>query len=292
MFISPLARIVMSTLAERILPEVTTGPAAFAGMLVSMNPAPSGPPRPWRVAVTRDERDEARLTAALERHGFEPVPCVVMVEEPPDSAAALAAAARSIEQYDWVVCSSARAVRALARARSSPWPAGVRTAAVGIATAEALTAIGAQPPPVVAADAGADALWTRLATLDTWAARRVLLPTVPGGRRVLIEQLRGAGAVVHDVEAYQMRPRAPDLIRADWLAARPDAVVIASPSSAEALARSVGSDALAGVEVIAIGSTTSASLSAMGVRHVVPPRADFEAAAGHLAALRSAKRGI
>jgi uroporphyrinogen-III synthase len=261
-------------------------------MLVSMTRAPSEAPRRWRVAVTRDERDEDRLTSALERHGFEPVSCLVMVEGPPDSAEDLAAAARTIEQYDWVVCSSARAVRALARARSSPWPAGVRTAAVGARTAEAMTAIGAEPAPVVAAEPGADALWTLLSTLDTWKARRVLVPTVPGGRRVLIDQLRGAGAVVHEVEAYRMRPRARELIRADWIAARPDAVVIASPSSAEVLVQSVGAEALAGVEVVAIGPTTSAALSAMGVRHSVSPRADVEAAAGHLAALQSAKPGI
>ena len=250
-----------------------------------------GTPPPWRVAVTRDEGDEGRLTSALERHGFTPVTCVVMVEGPPAAAEALAAAARSIEQYDWVVCSSARAVRALARARSSPWPRGVRTAAVGAKTAEALTALGAHPPPVVAADVGADALWAHLATLDTWSNRRVLVPTVPGGRRTLVDGLRGAGARVDEVEAYQMTPRAADAIRADWMAGRPDAVVIASPSAADTLMRSLGTPGLSGVEVVAIGPTTSAALTASGVTHTVPPQADFDAVAEHLAALRSSRHG-
>ena len=240
----------------------------------------------WRVAVTRDEPKAGPLGSALRESGFSPVTCVVMDEHRPANATALVNAAASLEQFDWVIVSSARAVAALAGARATRWPRAVRTAAVGARTAEALVAAGADPAPLVGAGEGADALWTALSALE-WTNRRVLVPTVPGGRRVLAEALRAAGAIVTEVEAYRMAPRAPERIRADWHAARPDAAVIASPSVASTLVEALGPGGLSALKaVVAIGPTTAATLAAAGVPHHVAPRADFHEAARTLAALR------
>lgn len=236
--------------------------------------------------MTRDEPDNGALSAALRECGFDPVRCVVIEEDRPQEIAALKAAAESLDQFDWVICSSARAVHALVAARSAPWPRGVRTAAVGSQTAKALAAAGANPTPLVAETDGADALWALLSR-QTWKGRHVLLPAVPGGRRVLSQALREAGAIVEEIDAYRMLPRSPGRIRADWSAAHPDAVVIASPSVAAALVAALGAGALNALRaVVAIGPTTAASLAAAGVRHVVSPRADFLEAARCLAALR------
>ena len=242
----------------------------------------------WRVAVSRDEGDRGLLSEALEQFGFDPVRCVVLEEAPPDDGVALAAAARDLDAYDWIVCSSVRGVGALAAARTAPWPVGLSAAAVGARTAAALLAVGADPAPVVADGDGAEALWARLSS-DAWKGRRVLVLTVPGGRRVLGDSLRAAGAQVTEVMAYQMRPRSAERIRTDWRAGRADAAVIASPSAGSLLIDALGLGPLAALNaVVAIGATTSAALTAMSLPHHVSPRADFGEAARLLAALRDA----
>lgn len=240
----------------------------------------------WRVAVTRHEDPRGTLTSALLDEGFEPVSCVVMQESPPGEPAVLAAVAAGLDTYDWIICSSVRAVTALAGARTTAWPRGVRTAAVGASTAEALVLAGADPVPLVGQSAGADALWAAMAMND-WNGSRVLVPTVPGGRRTLIEGLRQAGAVVTEVEAYRMTPRPAAQIRLDWLAAAPDAAVISSPSTASGLIAGVGTDALATLSaIVVIGPTTAAALAAAGVPCQQAARADFREAARTLARLR------
>jgi uroporphyrinogen-III synthase len=192
--------------------------------------------------------------------------------------------------FDWVVCASARAVHALRQARTTPWPAGVRAAAVGEATARALDALGATPPAVVAPEAGADALWDTLRPLDTWTGRRVLVLTTPGGRTTLIDGLRAEGATVEAVEAYAMAPRPAADIRQDWARAGADAVVLASPRAAATLVAAIGREPVAGLRaVVAIGPTTARELAAQGIACVMPERAAFESVAATLASRLGAK---
>jgi uroporphyrinogen-III synthase len=249
-----------------------------------LKPMPAG----WRVAVTRDEEPDGPLGAALRAAGFEPVACPVSTEAPVADPAALAAIARDLERFEWIVVASQRAVRALAEARGGPWPRGVRTAAVGRQTAAALLAAGADPPPFVAGNAGADALWEELKDRDTWPGRRVLVPTVAGGRRGVIDGLRAAGATVTDVEVYRMIPRAADAVARDWRALAPDAVVLASPSAASLLVGAIGTPALQTLRaVVAMGATTAAALRQAGVNASVPPAADFPSLAGLLMELHA-----
>lgn len=240
----------------------------------------------WRVAVTRDENDRGPLSSALRGEGFVPVRCVVMEEAPCPAPAALEAVATNLDAFDWIICSSVRAVSALAGARTEAWPRGVRTAAVGARTAAALVSVGADPEPVLGQSEGADALWAELAKME-WTNRRVLVPTVSGGRRVIGESLRRAGALVTEVEAYQMLPRPADRIRADWNAASPDAAVFASPSAVTLLVAALGGDALAALAaIVAIGPTTAAALAAAGVPGGLAAHADFREAARTLARRR------
>src|SRR5262245_22665854 len=107
-------------------------------------------PRPWRVAVTRDEPADGPLSRALAAAGLVPRPCPVLIAAPAADPQALARAAATLEQYAWVIVASTRSVRALTAARTAAWPPGVRTAAVGRQTARALTEAGATPSPLVA----------------------------------------------------------------------------------------------------------------------------------------------
>jgi len=249
----------------------------------------SATPPPWRVAVTRDEGRDGPLTQALKAEQFVPVACPVLVEVPPADADAVVDAAARLDDYAWIVCASARAVRALAAARGRSWPRAVRTAAVGAGTAAALRRHGAAPPLVADGD-GAEALWTALRTADAWPGRRVLVATTPGGRRTLIEALTTAGADIDTVEAYRMEARPAVAIATDWAAAAPEAAIVASPRVAEALVAAVGATALTGLRgVVAIGETTARALTNAGVAHVVADQADFRATARALAAVRLAE---
>ena len=102
---------------------------------------------PWRVAVTHDDIDGS-VFAALGRAGFAAASCPVLIEGPAPDQQRLETAARKLQTYDMVICSSARSVRALIQARGSKWPSGPRVAAVGSVTAAALVDAGATDPVV------------------------------------------------------------------------------------------------------------------------------------------------
>jgi uroporphyrinogen-III synthase len=243
--------------------------------------------RVLRVAVTREEAADGPLGEALRRRGMLPVGCSVVAEAPPPDPAPLRGAASDLERYDWLVVASVRAVTALMGARDlRPLPAGLRTAAVGPRTAAELVACGASAP-VTARTAGAGPLMLALSHADSWPGRRVLLPRAAEGRRDLGDSLRRYGAQVDEVTAYRTVARPPDEIAAAWRRAAPEAVVVASPSAARALVAAIGAEPLRRLEpVVAIGSTTAMALVALGVRAIVPERAEFEAVAELLARTR------
>ena len=248
--------------------------------------------RRWRVAVTRDEDLSGPLSAALRSEGFDPQLCPVAFERPPADPAPLVDAVARLESFDWVICASARAVRALIGARQRAWPRGVRAAAVGARTAAALTEAGATDV-FTARDAGAEALWAELTGADRWPERRVLVPNVRGGRPELVDGLTAAGAAVTVVEAYAMEPRARADIAATWQAISPESAIIASPSVGVRLAEAVGAQALQDLcAVVAMGTTTAQALRALDVLATVPASADFVAVAKHLGHLWASRDDV
>ena len=243
---------------------------------------------PWRVAITREEDANGPWHLALEEAGFEPVSCPVVIEGPAPHPDRLASIAGRMSEYDWVICSSARSVRALTDAIGTQWPNGPRFAAVGAVTAAAMAAAGASPP-IISGTGGAVDLCDRLHGLEAWTTRKVLVATVPGGRRELIDGLRSAGAHIDEVECYSMRTRDVAEIKRDWAAARPDAVLLASPSTARQIVIAVGVAAIRELKaVIPIGRTTAAELSAAGIDAEPAATATFEAIVERLVALRAA----
>ena len=239
----------------------------------------------WRVAVTRDDKGEDSVSAAVENAGYAAVSVPVFLEGPAPDAQKVRKVARELESFDWIICASARAVRAINAERGSSWPTRPRTAAVGPVTAEAMRAVGAAEP-IVADRFTSKALWEKFQPLDSWHDRRVLVTTVAGGRRDLIDGLRSAGADVTELEAYTMQPRALDDIRHDWAAAKPDAVIVGSAETARRLVDAVGVAALDALEaIVPIGPTTADVLSVMGINAEPPARATFAAAVEKLQSL-------
>jgi uroporphyrinogen-III synthase len=195
---------------------------------------------------------------------------------PPPSLVLLERAAASLESYDWLVVASVRAVSAVVQARAGrPLPRGLRTAAVGEATAAALRAAGAAHV-LVETKAGATDLLRVLPAADSWPGRRVLIPRAALGGHETAEAMLRLGARVDEVVAYRTAPRHAEEIAHDWREARPEAVVVTSPSAAAALVDALGPAALGSLDaVVAIGPTTPAALSRLGVEALVSPFADF-----------------
>jgi uroporphyrinogen-III synthase len=142
--------------------------------------------------------------------------------------------------------------------------------------------------PIVAGTFTAEALMQRLASVDDWRNKKVLVTTVAGGRRELIDGLRAHGAGVTELEPYTMTPRPANDIRADWLAAAPDAVILGSAETATQLLNAVGIEAIRNLKaVVPIGPTTARGLAKVGIHAEPPEQATFAAAVERLRLLLS-----
>ncbi len=168
-----------------------------------------------RVLVTRTRTQAGKLSSALRDAGAEPIEFPAIEIIPRDLAPAVAAATRlAAGHYDWAVFTSANGVDAFWRAVEAAGLdarafGGVRLAAIGPATVEALGAHGLRTdvvPGRFVAEALADALAPAVTASD-----RVLLPRAAGSRDVLPSRLRAAGAQVDDLPVYESRrPVRPD----------------------------------------------------------------------------------
>ena len=236
------------------------------------------PVAPWRVAVTRDDKGEGSVSAALERVGFVPIAVAVLIEGPAPDQQRLHDLAARLDRFDWIICASVRAVRAISFARGSRWPPQPRTAAVGSVTAAAMRDAGSSEP-IVADTFTANALVEKLEALDAWRDRTVLVTTVAGGRREVIDGLRARGANVTEIEPYTMAARPAGDIRHDWQIAAPDAVILGSAETARRLVDAVGLAPLRDLRaIVPIGPTTAAVLNGAGLHYQLPEQATFASA--------------
>jgi uroporphyrinogen-III synthase len=187
---------------------------------------------------------------------------------PPEDPRPLKAAAEGIHRYQWVVFASPSAVEALWEAlREAGTTEGLgraRLAAVGPRTARTLEAHGlkvsAEPPEGTGA-----ALYEAMhASLEPEA--EVLLPAAEEGRRELEDALREQGVRVSRVTAYRSvpAPLTPEAL-ALLEASPPDVALFASPRTAETFLEAVGRERLGRARLVAIGPTTSAALSQLGL---------------------------
>jgi len=194
-----------------------------------------------------------------------------------------------LESYDWLVLTSGHGVSALWRVLASRGvtglPPGLRVAAVGPATARALSGVGARVE-LVAADASSDGLAASLGPLLSGGAR-VLLVRPEGEPGPLAAALRDGGAEVHEAPLYRTiaSEHAGELADAA-IAGAFAAVVFTAPSSLNLWLDAAGARrdalvyALARVARVAIGPTTSAYLASLGLSADAVASAPTEDAVG------------
>ena len=216
-----------------------------------------------RIVVTRGRAQAGPLASQLRRLGAQPVEVpVIEVVDPADGGEALARAAASVREHDWLVVTSANGARRfLACLRDGRDLAGVRVAAIGPGTADVLREANIEPdlvPERFVAEGLLDAFPEPPA-----GGGSVLLARAEVARDVLPDGLTAAGWSVEVVDAYrtvpvELRPEQLDAVRGA------DTVTFTSSSTVAHFVAAVGTEALPPC-VASIGPVTSARARSLGL---------------------------
>jgi uroporphyrinogen III methyltransferase / synthase len=238
-----------------------------------MSKEPSKPLAGRRIVVTRRPEQSGWLCARLEDTGATVAELPLVELAPPAEMAPLDDALRRLERYDWVVFTSANAVRSVSD-RMTDLGLGERAltrrkiASVGPSTTHALReCFPGVAVTLEAAKHDAEALRNELAP----GARgsRFLLPTSDRARDVLPAGLRREGATVDVVVAYRTVPPAGLRDRiVEVLRQEADAVTFASPSAVENLVAAAG-ELVPRVRAAVIGPVTEEACRRAGIEVIV-----------------------
>jgi uroporphyrinogen-III synthase len=241
-----------------------------------------------RVLVLRSAHQASELAGRLRASGLEPVlvPAIEIVE--PGSFAELDAALGRLEDFHWLVFTSANAVEAFAARAGKRWPPGLRVAVIGPGTARAAEAHGLGVdlvPSRAVAESLAEALLPVARQADG-SATRFLLVRAEQARDVLPEALRAAGGEVTIAPAYRtVVPEGSIAAVRKMFGARsnyPDAITFASSSAVTNLLLLLEASGLTlppEIVRVSIGPVTSQALRELGLP------ADAEAAEATISAL-------
>jgi uroporphyrinogen III methyltransferase/synthase len=257
----------------------------------------------WRVLVPRTKDQAGTTTSRLQAFGAvsDVVPTISV--EPPRTPQQMERAVKGMVtgRYEWVGFTSVNAVRAVREkfeefgldARAF---AGLKVAAVGGVTAQALRTWGIQPDLVPSAEQSAQGLLAEWPPFDEVLdpINRVFLPRADIATDTLVAGLQEVGWEVDDVTAYRTVRAAPPAapIREAIKAGAFDAVVFTSSSTVRNLVGIAGKPHPATV-VACIGPATAKTAEEHGLRvDVLSPEptsaALVEALAEYGASLRMA----
>jgi len=183
-----------------------------------------------RVLVARALGQGDALALELRRRAAEPVAVPLLEVLPPSDVAALDAALARASAYDWIVYTSANAVRnAIPRADAL---ARTRVACIGPATASAARESGLRVDLVPPGESTPERLAEALAAVGELSGLRVLLPRAERARETLADALVARGARVDAVVAYRTRlPEGASARLSEAIERGLDAVVLTSPST-------------------------------------------------------------
>ncbi|QNQ89527.1 bifunctional uroporphyrinogen-III C-methyltransferase/uroporphyrinogen-III synthase [Corynebacterium poyangense] len=258
----------------------------------------------WRVLVPRAKEQAGPMSTRLASHGAIPQEVPTISVEPPRNPTPMERAVKGIVEgrYQWVVFTSVNAVHAV-RDKVAEFGldarafAGVRLAAVGTKTADAIRKLGITPELLPSrhqqnAHGLVEVFPEYVEDLDP--VGRVLLPRADIASEVLVEGIRDLGWEVDDVVAYRTVRAAPpsadirDMIKSGGF----DAVCFTSSSTVRNLVGIAGKPHQRTI-IACIGPATAATAQEVGLRvDVVPEVADIpalvDALADHVAALRAA----
>lgn len=158
-----------------------------------------------RILVTRARHQAGQLSAGLAALGAEVIEIPAIEIVPPESFTAMDAELRAIEHYQWLIVTSANAVRSLRERMavlnlSVEAMAHVKIAAVGAATARAVGELGLRVA-VTPQEYVAESLAAELR--EQVRGERILIVRAAVARDVIPDALRETGAEVAVVDAYR-----------------------------------------------------------------------------------------
>lgn len=204
-----------------------------------------------RILITRPRAQADDFAERLQAAGFEPIFFPVIEIRPIENNVELEQALANLNNYDWIVFTSVNGVEVVFNNPGLPKGdrdaggkgLGVRVAAIGPKTAEALQARGVTPD-FVPDEYVAESI---LPGLGDVRGKWVLLPRAEIARKALPEAIREAGGIPHEVPVYQTLPVQPDPAGLAVLRSGVDVITLTSPSTVQnfaAIARQNGLDPL------------------------------------------------
>jgi uroporphyrinogen-III synthase len=239
---------------------------------VSHDVLPATALRGKRVLVTRARAQAHELASRLQELGAIPIVfSVIHIVPPADNYVALDAALRQLATFDWAVFTSVNGVvhvweRLAVVGLEAGAFASIRLAAIGPATAAALSAHGLQAA-VVPERYVAEAL---LEAIPHPAGQRFLLPRADLARDALRVGLQTAGAEVVEVPAYSTALTEPSPEALAAIQTGVDVLTFTSSSTVRNFVEHVGqstAQALAAqARVVTIGPITAATAREFGLR--------------------------
>jgi uroporphyrinogen III methyltransferase/synthase len=247
-----------------------------------VTPVATAKPLAGRVVVVTRPRAQAQAFAGLlEAAGASVLLVPTITIEAPASWEPLDRALERLGDYQWAVFTSVNGVEMTRRrleekGRGADALRGLRLAAIGPATAEALHALGLETE-VVPEEYVAEGLAERLRGLIR-PGERVLLARAAEARDVLVIQLESAGALVDEVPAYRTRPAAEDAgpLRRALALGKVDVVTFTSSSTVRHFAALFPGEDLSrllrGVAVACIGPVTGGTARELGIETRITPR--------------------
>jgi uroporphyrinogen III methyltransferase/synthase len=239
----------------------------------------------WRVLVPRTRDQAGALSAVLRSYGAVPVEVPTIAVEPPRTPAPMERAVKGLHdgKYAWIAFTSVNAVKAVrekleefgldARALS-----GVKVAAVGDTTAQALIDFGVRPDLVPSGQQSSEGLLADWAPYDDVfdPIDRVFLPRADIATDTLLAGLQEIGWQVDDVTAYRTVRAAPPPAetREALKGGGYDAVLFTSSSTVRNLVGIAGKPHDTTI-LACIGPQTEATAKELGLRvDVLAPKPD------------------
>jgi len=184
---------------------------------------------------------------------------------PPADTQPLASAAERADSFDWIAFTSVNGVEGFARARGSAQPPRARIAAVGDATARAVTRLLGRTPDLVPGTFTAAALGKALAE-SVRDGEAVLIVQAADARPDLARALSHLTPAPRVVAAYETIPVVAPQSRA--AVAEADIIILASGSAARSLAAALSPspvDALSDKIIACIGPVTADEARQSGI---------------------------
>ncbi len=255
----------------------------------------------WRVLVPRTRDQAGALSAVLRSYGAVPVEVPTIAVEPPRTPAPMERAVKGMHdgKYAWVAFTSVNAVKAVrekleeygldARALS-----GLKVAAVGDTTAQALIDFGIRPDLVPSGQQSSEGLLADWAPYDDVfdPIDRVFLPRADIATDTLLAGLQELGWQVDDVTAYRTVRAAPPPAetREALKGGGYDAVLFTSSSTVRNLVGIAGKPHDTTI-LACIGPATDATAKELGLRvDVLAPKPDVATLVEALAAFAVERR--